>query len=51
MASIKIEDLNAYNSLVELNSDEIAEVKGGCPVCILLLGVAAGYAFDRWVNS
>lgn len=51
MATIKIEDLNVSTSIVYLNTDEITDIKGGCPVCILLLGVAAGYAFDRWVNS
>ncbi|MFW9264600.1 MULTISPECIES: hypothetical protein [unclassified Nostoc] len=51
MTTIKIEDLNTQSSAINLNANEITEVKGGCPVCIVLLGVAAGYAFDRWVNS
>ncbi|AFY48964.1 hypothetical protein Nos7524_3161 [Nostoc sp. PCC 7524] len=51
MSTIRIEDLNTQISVIDLSNDEINEVKGGCPVCLLILGAAVGYAFDRWANS
>ncbi len=50
MVNILIQDLNAQSVLVELDVNEVNEVKGGCPICIPLLfaaGLALGYALNR----
>ncbi|MHC0063917.1 hypothetical protein HUN01_17565 [Nostoc edaphicum CCNP1411] len=46
MANILIQDLNAQSGLVELNTSELNEVKGGCPICIFLVAVAVGYLLN-----
>ena len=51
MTTIKIEDLNVTSSMTDLNSSKITDVKGGCPVCIPLLLVAAGYAYESWKRN
>jgi len=47
MANILIQDLNTQSVLVELNTSELNEVKGGCPICIFLIAVAVGYALNN----
>ncbi|MBD2357981.1 hypothetical protein H6G41_25790 [Tolypothrix sp. FACHB-123] len=51
MANITIQNLDAQNlAIVELDNNQLNEVKGGCPICIPLLfaaGIAAGYLLNR----
>ena len=50
MTTIKIEDLNVNAYMVNLDIEEVAEVKGGCPVCIPLILIAAGYMYEASRN-
>ncbi|HIK06133.1 MAG TPA: hypothetical protein IGS40_15685 [Trichormus sp. M33_DOE_039] len=46
MSRIQIQDLNVENFVTELEADELTEVKGGCPICILLIGAAVGLVLN-----
>lgn len=49
MATITVQDINVQ-SLVELDTDKLNSVKGGCPICIPLVfaaAAAAGYYLNR----